>query len=206
MSQIYDAHDAALQTCDILRDTIDIIDDITTTLEDGREDVRDAKNVMLQSMATGVIPMRTVGEITGGGGYVPISMQTNMTHIAQRMNVMRGHVMAAVTALNRDVMRDRLALGHQIAQEIKGVWAAIIDDMENPQEPIEYNTNESNASDSSNASNSSNTNSSNELSGGRLRKRAHRGKTHRGKTQRKRTHRGKTHRKRNIKRTHRNRK
>jgi hypothetical protein len=37
-------------------------------------------------------------------------------------------------------------------------------------------------------------------------KRTHRGKTHRGKTHRKRTHRGKTHRKRNIKRTHRNRK
>jgi hypothetical protein len=34
----------------------------------------------------------------------------------------------------------------------------------------------------------------------------HRGKTHRGKTHRGKTHRGKTHRKRNIKRTHRNRK
>ena len=38
--QINEAHVDALKTCDLLKDTIDMIDKITTTLEDGKGYVR----------------------------------------------------------------------------------------------------------------------------------------------------------------------
>lgn len=164
--QMNEAHVAARKTCDVLKDTIDIIDDITTTLEGGKGYVEGALTTMLQYTATGVIPMRTVGEITRQGVVVPVSIQRNMIRIANQFNVMRAHVIGAIGAENKNDMLQRLALGLQVAQEIEGIWTVIMDDMERLRNP-------------------------NELSGGRLRKRTHRKKTHRGKT-----HRGKTHRKR----------
>ena len=179
--QINEAHVAALKTCDLLKDTIDIIDDITTTLEDGKGYVRGAKDTMLQHTATGVIPMRTVGEITREGVVVPVSIQRHMIRIANQYNVMRARVIGAIDTENKNDMHQRLALGLQVAQEIEGIWTVIMNDMEHLQAP-------------------------NQLMGGRLRKRkllrkrktlrkqtlrkqTLRGKTHRGKT-----HRGKTHR------------
>jgi len=173
--QINEARIAARETCDVLKDTINMIDAINTTLEGGKGYVTGALATMLQHTAKGVIPMRTVGEITRKGVVVPVSIQKNMIRIANQFNVMRAHVIGAIDMENKNDMCQRLAIGLQVAQEIEGIWTVIIDDMEHLQKP-------------------------NELSGGRLRKRKSlRKRTHRGKT-----HRGKTHRKRN-KRTHRNR-
>jgi len=127
VTEIEDAHEAALHAHETLVRVHDEMNHVGVTEEECDELAREAEEEVTQAREAGRIPMRSLVALTAShqNGEIPDSIRDVLIHLAHRVNDMRA-AMNAVMDAQGDQRRERLEAAIDLMQQIENHWAEVL--------------------------------------------------------------------------------